>query len=252
VPKEFQMDVARHLRLGADEVQLDWVGLNHLGWARKIIVNGRDVLPHLLQTLDSGYGPKNIPDLEYPEGFLSALGMLPSSYCRYYYLPDLMLKELKGRKKSRAEEVMAIEEDLFKYYEDVSNSMKPVALTERGGAWYSRIAVEVMEALESESPRNLIVNTANLGAIEGLPGDASVEVPAMVSRDGVKPIMIGEVEEAIMGLIRQVKSYERLTIEAAIGRDKKKALLALMANPLVGSAEQALKVLASIQSRGIL
>jgi 6-phospho-beta-glucosidase len=64
--------------------------------------------------------------------------------------------------------------------------------------------------------------------------------------------MIGEVEEAIMGLIRQVKSYERLTIEAAIGRDKKKALLALMANPLVGSAEQALKVLASIQSRGIL
>ncbi len=252
VPKEFQMDVARHLRVGSDEVKLDWVGLNHLGWARKVFVNGRDLLPQLLQTLDSGYAPKNIPDLEYPEGFLSALGMLPSSYCRYYYLPDLMLKELQGQKKSRAEEVMAIEDELFTYYRDESNDVKPVALTERGGAWYSRIAVEVMEALESETPRNLIVNTANLGAIEGLPGDASVEVPSMVSREGVKPIVIGEVEEAILGLIRQVKSYERLTIEAAIGRDKRKALLALIANPLVGSAEQALKVLASIQRRGIL
>jgi len=252
VPKEFQMDVARHLRVASDEVLLDWVGLNHLGWARKIFVKGRDVLPHLLQTLDSGYGPKNIPDLEYPEGFLSALRMLPSSYVRYYYLPDVMLEELKNKKQSRAQEVMAIEEELFAYYADENNSVKPVALTERGGAWYSRIAVEVMEALESETPRNLIVNTANLGAMEGMPGDASVEIPAMVSRDGVKPIAIGEVEEAILGLIRQVKSYERLTIEAAIGRDAQKALLALMNNPLVGSADQARGVLASVQKRGIL
>lgn len=252
VPKEFQMDVARHLRVHADEVQLDWVGLNHLGWARKIIVKGRDVLPNLLQTLDSGFGPKNIPDLEYPEGFLSALRMLPSSYVRYFYLPDRMLAEIKGRKKTRAEEVMTIEEELFAYYADEANEVKPVGLTERGGAWYSRIAVEVMQALGAETARNLIVNTTNLGAIEGMPGDACVEIPAMVSRDGIKPIAIGEVEEAIMGLIRQVKSYERLTIEAAVGRDERKALLALLNNPLVGSAEQAMEVLASIRKRGIL
>lgn len=252
VPKEFQMDVARHLRVSAEEVQLDWVGLNHLGWARRIIVKGRDVLPHLLQTLDSGYGPKNIPDLEYPAGFLSALRMLPSSYVRYYYLPERMLAELKGKEKSRAQEVMAIEEKLYAYYANEANETKPVALAERGGAWYSRIAVEVMQALGSESPRNLIVNTTNLGAIEGMPGDASVEIPALVSREGVKPIAVGEIEEAIMGLIRQVKSYERLTIEAAIGRDERKALLALMNNPLVGSAEQARGVLASIQKRDML
>ncbi len=252
VPKEFQMDVARHLRLDADEIQLDWVGLNHLGWVRQILVKGRDLLPQLLQTLDSGFGPKNIPDLEYPEGFLSALRMLPSSYCRYYYLPDRMLDEIRGRKMSRAQEVMAIEEELFAYYADDATVVKPVALTERGGAWYSRIAVEVMAALSSESERSLIVNTLNRGAIDGMPGDASVEVPSRVSSNGVRPLAVGEVEESIIGLIRQVKSYERLTIEAVVGRDERKAYLALLNNPLVPTAEKAQAVLESVRKRGLL
>lgn len=252
VPKEFQMDVARHLRMDAEDIRLDWVGLNHLGWARRILVKGRDVLPQLLTTLDSGYGPKNIPDLEYPKGFLSALRMLPSSYCRYFYLPERMLAEIKGKDKSRAQEVMAIEEELFQYYADNDNAAKPVALTERGGAWYSRIAVEVMEALCKPTPRNLIVNTLNLGAIDGLPGDASVEIPAEVSSDGVKPLPVGEVEESVVGLIRHVKSYERLTIEAAIGPDERKAYLALLNHPLVPTAEKAQAVLKSVLKRGLL
>ncbi|MBM4353298.1 MAG: 6-phospho-beta-glucosidase, partial [Deltaproteobacteria bacterium] len=34
VPTEFQMDVARYLRVAAEDIVLDWVGLNHLGWVR--------------------------------------------------------------------------------------------------------------------------------------------------------------------------------------------------------------------------
>jgi 6-phospho-beta-glucosidase len=252
VPKEFQMDVARHLRMEADKVRLDWVGLNHLGWARRIFVDGRDVLPQLVESLSGDYGPQNIPDLDYPKGFLSALRMIPSSYVRYYYLPDRMLEELQQRPQTRAEDVMDIEEQLLDYYKDQSNCDKPMALSERGGAWYSRIAVEVMESLSSSTPKNLIVNTLNLGTIDGLPGDASIEVPAEVSTKGIAPIHIGEVEECIMGLIRQVKSYERLAIAAAVSRDKDKALMALMANPLVPSADKAIEVLKRLQIRDLI
>ncbi len=98
----------------------------------------------------------------------------------------------------------------------------------------------------------MIVNTLNLGSIEGLPGDACVEIPASVSRKGVVPHRVGEVEEAIMGLIRHVKSYERLTIEAAVGRDERKGLLALLNNPLVPSAEKAMDVLEAVKRRGYL
>jgi len=252
VPKEFQMDVARHMRVEEEEVEVDWVGLNHLGWARRILVKGRDVLPYLIKALESDYGPKNIPDLEYPDGFLSALGMLPSSYVRYFYMPDAMLQKIKEKPKTRAEEVMEIEEQLLDYYGDESNSDKPMLLSERGGAWYSRIAVDVMEALRRPEPMKLIVNTPNLGAMEGLPGDASVEIPCHVSAEGVTPLAVTQVEESILGLMRQVKSYERLTIEAAIGKDENKVLMALLNNPLVPSIEKAQEIVEALKARGIL
>ena len=252
VPKEFQMDVARHMRVASDEVELDWVGLNHLGWARRIIIDGQDVLPYLIDSLESDYGPKNIPELEYPDGFLKALGMIPSSYVRYFYAQDQMLKEILKKDKTRAQEVMDIEAELMAYYGDKSNSLKPAALTERGGAWYSRVAVEVMEALCSEKPAKLIVNALNHSALDSLPGDACVEVPSEVSKDGVRPLPVGEVQDSIMGLIWQVKAYERLAIDAAVSEDPGKALLALVNHPLVPSSFVARKVLEDLQTRRLI
>lgn len=252
VPTEFQMDVARHLRVAAEDVVLDWIGLNHLGWVRRILVRGQDMLPHLLESFDSEHGPKNIPDLDYPRGFLRALGMIPSSYCRYYYMPDHMLAELRRKPRTRAEEVMEIEDKLLKYYADPASMVKPMLLSERGGAWYSRIAVEVMAALGSTEPRRLIVNTLNRTAIEELPGDASIEIPCMISSADVVPLPAGEMDERIMGLIRQVKSYERLTVQAAVTRDSDLALMALVANPLVPSVSLATDVLQALKKRNIL
>jgi 6-phospho-beta-glucosidase len=252
VPTEFQMDVARHLRVAPEDVVLDWVGLNHLGWVRRILVRGEDALPYLLETFDSERGPKNIPDLDYPRGFLKALGMVPSSYCRYYYMPDQMLSELRRKPRTRAQEVMEIEERLLAYYRDPVNVVKPLLLSERGGAWYSRIAVDVMAALGAAEPRRLIVNTLNRGSFEELPGDASVEVPCLVNAADVVPLPLGEVDERILGLIRQVKSYERLTVQAAVTRDPDLALMALVANPLVPSVSLAADVLQALKKRSIL
>ncbi len=252
VPTEFQMDIARHLRMAPEDVMLDWVGLNHLGWVRRILVRGQDMLPYLLETFDSERGPKNIPDLDYPRGFLKALGMIPSSYCRYYYMPDQMMAELRRKPRTRAQEVMEIEDRLMDYYRDAANVVKPLLLSERGGAWYSRIAVDVMAALGSAEPRRVIVNMLNRGSIEELPGDASVEVPCMLSSADVQPLPVGEVDERIMGLIRQVKSYERLTVQAAVSRDPDLALMALVANPLVPSAGLAADVLQALKKRKIL
>jgi len=252
VPKEFQMDVARHMRVEPEQVELDWVGLNHLGWARRVLVEGRDIVPYLVERLGKPGAPKNIPDLDYPKGFLKALQMLPSSYVRYYYAPDEMLQKLVAAPRTRAQEVMEIEEKLLDYYRDEANNSKPLLLSERGGAWYSRVAVEVMTALTRETASRLIVNTLNRGAIEGMQVDACVEIPAQVSAKGVFPIRIGEVEESIFGLMAQVKAYERLTIDAAMDRNRSKALMALLANPLVGGVGKAMEVLEAVKNRGLI
>ncbi len=252
VPKEFHMEVAAHLKVPAEAIDIDWVGLNHLGWCRRVLHQGQDLLPAIIEAVDQIGGPKNIPDLDYPQGMLAALKMIPSSYVRYFYMTEMMLTEIMKKPKTRAQEVMELEEQLLAYYRVESNSAKPQLLNERGGAWYSRVAVEVMSSLKKTQPSKVVVNCLNNGAIDGLPPDACVEVPAWLSDNGVSPIPVGAVEEQIFGLIRQVKAYERLTIEAAMERSREKALLALMANPLVASAEKARWVVAALEQRGIL
>jgi 6-phospho-beta-glucosidase len=47
----------------------------------------------------------------------------------------------------------------------------------------------------------------------------------------------------MLGLVEQVKAYERLTVAAAVSGDRKMALRALMANPLVPSYDTAVPLL---------
>ena len=65
----------------------------------------------------------------------------------------------------------------------------------------------------------------------------------------MRPLPTRPLEDSIVGLIRQVKSYERLTIEAALERSRDTALLALMANPLIPHAQTANALLQDLIDR---
>ena len=253
VPIEMHMDIAEVLGRPVDEVSLDWVGLNHLGWVRRVMVEGEDVLPDLIDAIENKVsGPANLPELSYPEGFLKALGVIPSSYVRFFYAPEAMLSEIESKKQTRAEEVMVLEQELLKLYADPTQRELPALLSKRGGAWYSRLAVEVIEALHSEEASVHIVNASNRGAIDALPDDASVEVPCMLSKAGVVPMACGEVDPALLGLIQAVKAYERLGIAAALDPRPERALKALLAHPLVPNAEVASELLNALIRRGLI
>jgi len=109
----------------------------------------------------------------------------------------------------------------------------------------------VMAALLSPVPGIQVVNTRNGDTVPGLPADASVEVPCRVSAHGVEPLPLPRaVPEEMMGLIAQVKAYERLAIDAAVSRSGRAALLALMAHPLVRTAEKARGILEEMTRAG--
>ncbi|MBM4386375.1 MAG: 6-phospho-beta-glucosidase [Deltaproteobacteria bacterium] len=251
IPMELRMGIADHLNVDADRVDLDYVGLNHLSWVRRITVDGVDITNMVIDALAGGYVPENIPEVQYSAAFHSALRMIPSPYLRYFYMTGEMIREQENSERTRAQEVMEIEKGLFEYYNDAKNFQKPALLHKRGGAWYSRAAVNVIGALLREKRSVEIVNAKNSGAIPGIPDDSAVEIPSFLSKKGVKPRHAGEIEEGIIGLMRQVKSYERLTIEAAMNRDYDKALLALVNNPLVRTVDKAEAVLDEIRNYNI-
>ena len=58
------------------------------------------------------------------------------------------------------------------------------------------------------------------------------------------------VPEEAFGLMRAVKAYETMTVEAAVSGSRSKALAALLANPLVGTLSRARAVLDDLVEHG--
>lgn len=236
-----QRRLATRFGVPPDRVQLEHVGLNHLTWIRAVRVDGVDRLPELLERDAEALSA----EVQTPVELLRALGAIPSYYLRYYYATGEVLEEqLAGG--TRAEDVMAIERDLLELYRDPTLDRKPALLEQRGGAFYSEAAAQLIASLHAGTGDVQVVDVRNDGAIPDLPAHAVVEVPARIDRDGAHPLPLAPLAPEIRGLVQAVKAYEELAIEAALSGDRRIALLALLANPLVPDHRAAAGLLEAI------
>ncbi|MGO4104117.1 6-phospho-beta-glucosidase [Leifsonia sp. YAF41] len=238
----FQRRFAALLGVDHRSVSLGHVGLNHLTWEREVWVDDRargrrDVLPELLGT----HLGELAEEIELPRSVISLLGNVPSYYLRYYYAHDEVLREqLAG--PSRAEAVHQVENALLEIYADLSMNTKPELLAQRGGAFYSEAAVDLLASLTSNRGDVQVVNLRNGGALPFLPDDHVIEVPATVGTNGVTALPIAPVPDDIRGLISAVAGYERLALDAAIHGGRDRTLRAMLAHPLVGQFDKAEKL----------
>src|SRR5436190_8431403 len=221
-----QRKVAAHFQVEPSRVRLDHVGLNHPSWERAVLVDGVDRLPDLIER-----GAEEIAGhIGIPVGLIHLLHAVPSYYLRYYYSTDEVLREqLSGAKRSRAEEVMAIERGLIEMYRDPNLKAKPALLEKRGGAYYSEAAAQLIASLHAGTGDVQVVDIRNDGALPDLPDDAVVEIPAVVDREGAHPVRLAPLAPEILGLVQEVKAYERLAVQAALTGDRSVALNALLA-----------------------
>jgi 6-phospho-beta-glucosidase len=229
-----QRAAAAVLGVDPDRVALDHVGLNHLSWTRRILVDGEDRLPQLL----ADFGDQLAGRSGMPADFLRRLGMWPSYYLRYFYEHDHVVAEQRA-KPSRAEEVAGIERQLLEIYADPSVAEKPALLGRRGGAYYSEAAVQLMASLLGDRDGVHIVDLRNDGALPFLADAAVIEAPARVGADGAETETVAPVDPLCAGLIAHVSAYEELAVDAAMRGGRERVFRALLAHPLVGQREPA-------------
>jgi 6-phospho-beta-glucosidase len=233
----FQRRFAAMLDVAPDRVELGHVGLNHLTWERSILVDGQDRLPELL----GSRGQDLAEEVELRPELLQLLGVVPSYYLRYYYAHDQVLDEQR-HEPPRADAVQAVERELLALYADPSVDTKPAALEQRGGAFYSEAAIELLSGLVGDTGQTRVVNVRNEGALPFLPDDHVIEVPARVSAAGLETLPIDPLADDIRGLISAVAGYERLALDAAVHGSRDAVLRAMQAHPLVLQFERAEKL----------
>ena len=230
----FQRDFAGILGVAPDRVSLGHVGLNHLTWERSVSVDGVDALPGLLEK----HAEQIAPRTGLPADFIRHLGMVPSYYLRYYYAHDEVVAAARGA-TTRAEEVARLEAELLELYADPELKVKPPQLAQRGGAWYSEAAVDLLVSLAGDRRDVQVANTFNRGTLPFLPGDAVIEVPAVIGSPGAEPVPVDPVEPLLRGLIAHAYAYEELALDAALRGGRDRVYDALLAHPLVGQADRA-------------
>ena len=99
----YQREFASLLGVAPDRVELDHVGLNHLTWERRALVEGTDRLPDLL----AEHGEEIAGHTGLPLAVTRAVGAVPSYYLRYYWAHDAVVEEERGR-PTRAQAVAQI------------------------------------------------------------------------------------------------------------------------------------------------
>ncbi|AQS54964.1 6-phospho-beta-glucosidase [Novibacillus thermophilus] len=242
IPIGMRMRVARMLDVEAHRICIDFAGLNHMVFGLNVYLDGENVTERLLALMvgekTPGLTAKNIPDIEWEPEFIKALGVLPCPYLKYYFQTDEMLREQQAVVKeqgTRAEVVQKLEEELFELYKNPDLDTKPPQLEKRGGAYYSDAACSLIDSIFNDRRDIQAVNVRNSGAIASIPAESAVEVNCVITRDGPKPIAVGDLPVPVRGLVQQIKSFERVAAEAAVTGDYHTALLAMTINPLVPS-----------------
>ncbi|MGO0062824.1 6-phospho-beta-glucosidase [Brevibacillus fluminis] len=249
VPIGMKMGVAALLGVEQERVHIDFAGLNHMVFGLAAYVDGENVTAQVIDRLtdeQAGMTMRNIFDQGWDKDFLKALGVLPCPYHRYYYQTDLMLaheQEAAQKDGTRAEVVKKVEAELFELYKDPNLAIKPPQLEQRGGAYYSEAACNLIDSIYNDRRDIQPVNTRNNGAIAGIPGESAVEVNCVIAKEGPIPLAVGELPVPVQGLVQQIKSFERVAAQAAVTGDYRTALLAMTINPLVPSDAVARQIL---------
>ena len=85
---------------------------------------------------------------------------------------------------------MDVERELLKLYRDPQLHDKPDLLMQRGGAYYSEAAINLLCGLFGDSADVQVVDVRNKGTIPELPADTVIEVPARVGAAGAEPLPV--------------------------------------------------------------
>jgi 6-phospho-beta-glucosidase len=229
---------------GLDPALLDVasVGLNHASWSVRARYDGQELMPLLREawerrSADNGLhgGTRRMWQLA------MTMDALPSEYFQYYYFEDEVLRELKAKGTTRAEDILGWVPGYWTHYQEQATSDSPELDPgrSRGGIHELELAIDCMDAVFNDRGETLPVNVPNRGSVPGLPDTLVVETLGVCDHNGVQPLPMPGLPAHLRGLVDALGAYQQAAADAAWSGGPHEAIQALASHPLVRSVELA-------------
>ncbi len=212
-------DIARTIGIDPDRVTWQAPGLNHNIWLTHFIYEGRDAYPLIdewIETKAEEYWRTHVAisthDVQMSRGAVHQYrmyGLFPIGDTvrrgGWWYHTDINTKKYwfgepwggPDTELARPIFVANLERRIAEMTE-LANNPK-ASLVEAFGATKTREQqVPIIDGLVNDHEGQFQVNVPNHGALEGLPDDVVVEVPALVNKKGIQPIHVGSLPRKVM------------------------------------------------------
>jgi alpha-galactosidase len=231
--------IAKIMGMNPKDIDVKAYGLNHFTWMKDIRNKntGEDLYP-LLREKEKNYDP----EFEKLSRFMfHSFGMFPTSGDGHLgeYLP--YAHEMMSTEGYDFEGVLSNRPSEVKYIEDIGNGT--VALDANLLSPSGEKEFEIIKGITFNT--NIVIDSVNLpnnGYISNLPSDAIVEVPAVVSGNGINGLGMGELPRGIAALCTNQINVQHLVVDAGVTGNKDLVLQALLVDPNVPSADAAKKI----------
>lgn len=240
VPYAMKTKIVKFLQMEENKVEMDYVGLNHLGWITELRYGGKSILDEVLnspkaQAMLKEIKQRNIPDIEMDLDFLKSIHAIPSSYLYYYYYRDALIRKLVNATKSRAQHVIEDNERLYRKYREMDIGDWPDFFgRERGAYMLGRVVRDFVLDYFGECSGPHVICIPNGNCLSYLSHKAVIETEVVIDNMEVKPIRTNyQPNGHIKALMMAVSEYEAMTVEAGLTGDLDIALQALASHPLV-------------------
>ena len=274
-PTEMLHRIQTALNASPSEVECDYVGLNHLGWVRRIKLRGEDVTERVLA--DDNLLSQLYSAPLFDHELIRALGLIPTEYLFFYYSRRRALENQQRQGTTRGEQIERMNEDLaerlirqfslndargalqsyidylnlrsgsyMKLEGEGSSAFEQEVVVEdpfRAASGYHRIALEVMNALCDNDRHRVIVNVRNGSTIPEIAAEDVIETACNIQAGKIEALPVGNLPEGVRGLVLAVKAYERAAIDAALSGSARDLRRAMLICPNIGEWEPSAQLL---------
>ncbi len=243
--------------LGVEPARLSYTaaGLNHLTWFTGVSVDGRDVMPRLLQVAHAraqdAHEEHTIDDVLRNSPFswrlCTLFGAFPAVLDRHvveffpqFYAEGEYYGATLGIGAYSFEHTIARGDEIHDAMRSDALSAAPLP-----GDYLARIGgeheqvVEIIDSVRRDAGRVYSVNLPNHGQVPNLPPEAIVESPAVADAAGLHAIELPPLAAGVAGTLSGRIAWVETVVEAALEGSRAKVVQALVIDGAVASLDVA-------------